>query len=64
MTGNLDDDTLERFAIAVQDLPPKDADFEYSRLIAKEKSRRKYAGILQTTIDKGDLGTEARRPER
>ncbi len=46
MTDELDTDTLERFAIQVMDLPPKDADFEYSRLIAKERSRRKYQGMI------------------
>lgn len=50
MTDDLDTDTLERFAIAVQDLPPQDADFEYSRLIAKERSRRKYAGMIPNEI--------------
>ena len=50
MTDDLDETTLERFAIQTEHLEPKDADFEWRRLIAKERSRRKYQGMIPNEI--------------
>lgn len=41
MTEELDYETLERFAMAVEHWPPDEAQAEYNRLVAKEKARRR-----------------------
>lgn len=46
MTDELDDDTLERFAIEVEHLPSIYADEEYQRLIEEEKTRAETKTIL------------------
>lgn len=40
MTEELDDDTLERFAIEVEHLPSIYAQKEYDRMVAEEMERR------------------------
>lgn len=44
MTEELDDDTLERFAIAVQDLPAIYAQERYEEMVDEELIRRKDEG--------------------
>lgn len=39
MTDELDDDTLERFAIEVEHLEPIAAQKEYDRMVAEERER-------------------------
>ena len=41
MTEELDDDTLERFSIAVQDLPSIHAQERYEEMVDEELRRRK-----------------------
>lgn len=40
MTEELDYETLERFALAVESWPPEEAQKEYDRMVAEERERR------------------------
>lgn len=50
MTDELDDDTLERFAIEVEHLEPIAAQKEYDRMVAEERERRDEKHLLDNQI--------------